>query len=219
MKKAFPIATDAVRFGLRGRRHLHHEQGLRRQAPGSGRAGGAAHQTTPDAAIPNVLVQDATTAKVMADIIDHHSREATGGRTYAEMGRFLAKDGGDTSYENLTVKDASGQPVANPFEMWPFRRPRHRPRPDDRGAGRRHRRHRCCAGWPGHPRAGSPVPRRAGGGPVAHLARLRRVVRNRPWRPPSVRGTIGETIPRISVFFARRRACWNQRTERLIECW
>jgi hypothetical protein len=76
--------------------------------------------TTPDAAIPNARVQDAATAKAMGDIIDHHAREATGGKTYAEMGRFLAKDGGDTSDETLAVKDSSGQPVANPLRNVAF---------------------------------------------------------------------------------------------------
>jgi hypothetical protein len=77
--------------------------------------------TTPDASIPNARVQDAATAKSMADIIDHHAREATGGRTYAEMGRFLAKDGtGDTSDETLALKDANGQPVANPLRAVAF---------------------------------------------------------------------------------------------------
>jgi hypothetical protein len=72
--------------------------------------------TTPDASIPNARVQDAATATSMANIIDHHAREATGGRTYAEMGRFLALDGkGDTSEETLALKDANGQPVANPL--------------------------------------------------------------------------------------------------------
>ncbi|HYT81210.1 MAG TPA: hypothetical protein VEQ37_18545 [Actinomycetota bacterium] len=76
--------------------------------------------TTPDAAIPNVPVQDAKTAKAMADIIDHHAREATGGKTYAQMGRFLAKDGSDTSDESLAVKDSKGQPVPNPLRNVAF---------------------------------------------------------------------------------------------------
>jgi hypothetical protein len=76
--------------------------------------------TTPDAAVPNVPVQDAKTAKVMADIIDHHSREATGGKTYSQMGRYLAKDGTDTNDETLAVKDAGGKPVSNPLRTVAF---------------------------------------------------------------------------------------------------
>lgn len=72
--------------------------------------------TTPeDAAIPNARVDDAATADAMAKIIAVHAEEATGGQTYAEMGRFLAKDGGQTSDEALAQKDADGNPVPNPL--------------------------------------------------------------------------------------------------------
>jgi hypothetical protein len=71
--------------------------------------------TTPDASIPNTKVTDATTAQSMADVIQKHSDEITGGRSYAELGRYLTADGkGDTSDENLAMKDDQGNPVANP---------------------------------------------------------------------------------------------------------
>jgi hypothetical protein len=71
--------------------------------------------TTPDASIPNVKVTDARTAQAMADVIQKHSDEITGGRSYAELGRYLTADGkGDTSDENLAMKDKDGNPVANP---------------------------------------------------------------------------------------------------------
>jgi hypothetical protein len=71
--------------------------------------------TTPeDASIPNAPVDDAATAHAMAQIINVHAAEATGGQTYATMGRFLAADGGDTSDEALALKDEEGNPVANP---------------------------------------------------------------------------------------------------------
>lgn len=77
--------------------------------------------TTPeDASIPNARVRNASTADSMADIIDVHAREATDGRTYAEMGRFLAQDGGDTNDEALAVKGADGKPVANPLRNVAF---------------------------------------------------------------------------------------------------
>lgn len=44
-------------------------------------------KTTPDAAIPNVRVDDPASAKAMADIIEKHALEATGGKTYSEMER------------------------------------------------------------------------------------------------------------------------------------
>jgi len=76
--------------------------------------------TTPDASIPNVKVQDAATAQSMADIIEHHMLEATGGQTYAEMDRYLAADGGTTSDETAAMLDESGNPVANPLRNVAF---------------------------------------------------------------------------------------------------
>lgn len=76
--------------------------------------------TTEDAEIPNARVQDAATADAMADIIGVHALEATGGKTYAEMGRFLAADGGDTNDEAQALKDSEGNPVANPLRNVAF---------------------------------------------------------------------------------------------------
>jgi hypothetical protein len=71
--------------------------------------------TTPDAAIPNVKVTDAETAQAMADVIQKHVNEITGGQSYAELGRYLTADGkGATSDENLAMKDKAGNPVPNP---------------------------------------------------------------------------------------------------------
>jgi hypothetical protein len=120
MKKAFPIAL--MIFGLvflaAGAYTVYRGYDARKQV----RAELLAQKitTTPDASIPNVPVKDAKTAKAMADIIDKHAREATGGKTYSEMGRFLAKDGTDTSDESLALKDAKGQPVPNPLRNVAF---------------------------------------------------------------------------------------------------
>jgi hypothetical protein len=76
--------------------------------------------TTPDASIPNVPVDSAATAQSMADIIEHHMLEATGGQTYAEMDRFLSKDGGTTSDETQALTDQDGNPVANPLRNVAF---------------------------------------------------------------------------------------------------
>ncbi len=120
MKKAFPIAL--MIFGLvfvasgvyTAARGYDAKQQVRAELL-------AQHiTTTPDAAIPNVKVQDAATAQAMADIIDHHAREATGGKTYSEMGRFLAQDGTDTSDEALALKDDKGNPVPNPLRNVAF---------------------------------------------------------------------------------------------------
>jgi hypothetical protein len=72
--------------------------------------------TTPDARVPNVKVTDASTAQVMADVIQKHVDEITGGRSYAELGRYLTADGkGDTNDETLAMTDKDGNAVANPI--------------------------------------------------------------------------------------------------------
>jgi hypothetical protein len=72
--------------------------------------------TPEDASIPNVQVTDATTAQSMADVIAKHSNEITGGKSYAELGRYLAADGkGATSDEALAMKDKDGNLVPNPI--------------------------------------------------------------------------------------------------------
>ena len=56
----------------------------------------------------------------MAEIINHHALDATGGQTYAEMDRFLAADGGTTSDETAALLDEGGTPVANPLRNVAF---------------------------------------------------------------------------------------------------
>ena len=49
-----------------------------------------------------------------------HTLEATGGKTYAQMGRFLDADGKATNDEKLAANDPkTGQPVDNGLrDMW-----------------------------------------------------------------------------------------------------
>ena len=42
-----------------------------------------------------------------------HALEATGGRVYAEMGRYLTEDGEETSDPAEAAKDENGRPVPN----------------------------------------------------------------------------------------------------------
>ena len=72
--------------------------------------------TTPeDASIPNVRVDSIATAKSMAEIIDFHALESTGGLTYSEMGRFAVESGdpAGTSNPEEALIGADGKPVAN----------------------------------------------------------------------------------------------------------
>jgi hypothetical protein len=70
---------------------------------------------TPDSAIPGQRVDTGSEAEDFAAVMRKHTLEATGGRTYAEMGRFLDKNGKETNDEKLAAKDPkSGEPVPNP---------------------------------------------------------------------------------------------------------
>ena len=120
MKKAFPIALMflGVIFAVAGvytvNRGFDAKDQVRDELI-------AQRITTPeDASIPGVRVDDAASAESMADIIGVHADESTGGKTYAEMGRFLAKDGGDTSVEEEALVGADGKPVANPLRNVAF---------------------------------------------------------------------------------------------------
>ncbi|HEX4979043.1 MAG TPA: hypothetical protein VFV35_03160 [Acidimicrobiales bacterium] len=72
--------------------------------------------TTPeDASIPNVRVDDVASAQAMADIIDVHARDGSGGLTYAEMGRFAVPDGdpAGTDDPKAALTGSDGKPVPN----------------------------------------------------------------------------------------------------------
>jgi hypothetical protein len=78
--------------------------------------------TPEDASIPNALVDDVATARSMAEIIDHHALESTGGLTYSEMGRFMSPDGNPagTSDPEQAVTGPEGNPVPNPARNTAF---------------------------------------------------------------------------------------------------
>ena len=69
---------------------------------------------TPDSSIPGQKVDTGDEAQAFAAVMRKHALEATDGRTYAEMGRFLDAQGNETSDEAKAAKDPrTGQPVAN----------------------------------------------------------------------------------------------------------
>ena len=59
-------------------------------------------------------------ARCFAQYMRVHALEATGGRTFSQMGRFLDANGEETSSEQEAAKDPkTGQPVSNPArETW-----------------------------------------------------------------------------------------------------
>lgn len=80
--------------------------------------------TPEDAEIPNTLVTDHKTAHAMANVINKHALEGSGGLTYSEMGRFISAadpdDPAGTSDEDAAVKDENGRPVSNPARATAF---------------------------------------------------------------------------------------------------
>jgi hypothetical protein len=75
---------------------------------------------TPDSSSAGEEVDTGSEAEEFASTIRKHTLEATGGRTYAEMGRFLDENGKETNDENLAAEDPkSGEPLANPErDIW-----------------------------------------------------------------------------------------------------
>jgi hypothetical protein len=69
---------------------------------------------TPDSSIPGQKVDTGSEARAFATTMRKHALEATGGKTYAEMGRFLDAKGNDTNDEAAAAKDPkTGRPVEN----------------------------------------------------------------------------------------------------------
>ena len=75
---------------------------------------------TEDSTIPGQKVDTGSEAQAFAAIMRKHTLEATGGQTYAQMGRFLDENGKATSDEAAAAKDPkTGKPVENGLRnMW-----------------------------------------------------------------------------------------------------
>jgi hypothetical protein len=75
---------------------------------------------TPDSTIPGQKVDTGKEAEAFAAVIRKHTLEATGGETYAQMGRFLDENGKPTSDEKAAAIDPkTGEPVENGLRnMW-----------------------------------------------------------------------------------------------------
>ena len=102
------FGVGAIVTGFNGRERVHndlkHEQII----------------GTPDSSIPNQLVNNGTKAEAFAKVMRKHTLEATGGLTYAQMPRYMGKDGKATNDEKLAATDPkSGKPVDNPLRnLW-----------------------------------------------------------------------------------------------------
>lgn len=81
----------------------------------------AANVTTPsDASIPNARVDDAATARSMAQWIDGTMAKATNGRNWNEVGHYLTAAGTDTDDVTQAAIGADGQPTVNPLRQVAF---------------------------------------------------------------------------------------------------
>src|SRR3954465_11057077 len=75
---------------------------------------------TPDSSIPNQKVDTGSEAKAFAAVMRKHTLEATGGQTYAQMGRYLDANGKPTNDEKAAaINPQTKKPVENGLRnMW-----------------------------------------------------------------------------------------------------
>ncbi len=62
---------------------------------------------------PGQAIKTGAEAKAFADIMETHALEATEGRRYSEMGRFLTATGQETNDESEAATTPEGRPVEN----------------------------------------------------------------------------------------------------------
>lgn len=74
----------------------------------------------PTCSVANQVVDNGAKARCFAQYMRIHALEATGGRPYSQMGRYLTASGKETDNAALAAKDPkSGQPVANGMrDVW-----------------------------------------------------------------------------------------------------
>ena len=97
------LGIGALIIGVSGRETVHSDL-AREQIVG-----------TPDSAIAGQKVDTGAEAKEFAATVRKHTIEATGGKTYSQMDRFLDESGKPTGDEKAAAVDPkSGQPVENP---------------------------------------------------------------------------------------------------------
>ena len=76
--------------------------------------------TPPGASIPNARVDDEDTAMAMAQFVDGAIKEATGGRRYDQVSRYLTATGTETDDPAAAAVGPDGQPVENPLRQAAF---------------------------------------------------------------------------------------------------
>jgi hypothetical protein len=88
-----------------------------RRAPGAGDGAGVER---PAGAVADAPSTPGAAARCFADWMRVHALEGTGGKTFAQMGRYLDDQGDETFSESEAAKDPeTGQPVTNPArDLW-----------------------------------------------------------------------------------------------------
>ena len=109
---AFGVA--AIVMGINGRNEVRDALAAQKIT-----AGDDAAEITNGKLQPGQAITTGAEAKQFAKIMEHHTLDATGGKRYAEMGRFLTPAGKETSDEALAAKTPDGRPVENGLRnMW-----------------------------------------------------------------------------------------------------
>ena len=108
------FGAGAIAIGVNGYNDVRDEITAQRIV-----AGDDAAELTDGRLQPGEEITTGAEARAFADIMEHHTLDATDGKRYAEMGRFLTPEGKDTSDEALAAKTADGRPVENGLRnMW-----------------------------------------------------------------------------------------------------
>jgi hypothetical protein len=76
-------------------------------------AAGLTNVDLPTCDVANKEINSGSRARCFAQYMRIHALEATGGLTYAQMGRYLDKNGKQTNDAALAAKDDNGKPVEN----------------------------------------------------------------------------------------------------------
>jgi len=118
------IGIGSMVTGLNGRTTVHDNLGLE-QITGSpdmtpkavtaeAKEAGLKGVALPTCSVANQAIDTGGKARCFASYIRIHALEATGGRTYSQMGQYLTADGKETSDKAAAGKDPkTGQPLPN----------------------------------------------------------------------------------------------------------
>ncbi|MEP7335499.1 MAG: hypothetical protein ABI717_06935 [Actinomycetota bacterium] len=104
----------AITMGVNGRNEVRNSLAAQQIT-----AGDDAAEITNGKLQNGAAINTGSRAREFAKVMEFHTLEATGGKRYSEMGRFLTPAGTDTSDEALAAKTPDGRPVENGLRnMW-----------------------------------------------------------------------------------------------------